>query len=116
MVQYFSWVILLTVLLIGSVHTQEHEHGKDGIPDWYSIYCCEKEHCKPVEETDVDFVKGISGPGLLYKPTGYVFPAKDIRLSQDGRFHVCVKHYVTPTVYGIIKSATHFCAYVPLGG
>lgn len=73
----------------------QHDHGQNGLPDWYDPGCCNQRDCKPVKDEDIEFVPEVQfgtvlGPAVRYKPTGNLFPMYQWRRSQDERYHVCI--------------------------
>lgn len=90
---------------------QTHEHGVEGLPDWYDPSCCNQQDCRPEPNENFDYVlaldeaDGLVKPGVLYKPDNHVFFAtmvnnlgqtvstNKVKASQDERYHVC-----TPSV------------------
>lgn len=92
---------------------QEHEHGVDGLPDWYDPRCCNQQDCRPEPEENFDYVLGPDGkPGVLYKPTGNVFQDTRVLPSQDERYHVCTRVVSAGTENEYIA---HYCVYIPGG-
>lgn len=83
------YVIFLAVL-ISSAKSQEHEHGKDGVPTWYDADCCDYKDCRPVPD---DEVEEVAPDKWLHKPTGLTYENEGtwrrVRDTKDGRFHVC---------------------------
>lgn len=84
-----TFIIALALAWATPIYAQEHEHGKDGLPDWYDPACCNQRDCRPVKDEDVEFAN-IDGPIARYKPTGNVFYQSQFRRSQDERYHVCI--------------------------
>lgn len=81
-----------------------HEHGVDGLPDWYASDCCSLNDCRPVADNEIDYGLDMLGnPVVLHKPTGLVFERSRWRVSQDERLHVC---YRGTSVF------TPFCVYL----
>ena len=98
-------MLLLRVAVFAEEH-HEHQHGVNGIPDWYDPACCNRRDCRPVEDSnDIEpFLDG-GAPAIRYKPTGNVFVKAQFRKSQDERFHVCI----SATGYS-------YCVYIPAMG
>ena len=83
------WTLALFLLFSGPAFAQEHNHGQDGLPDWYDPACCDQRDCKPVKDEDVEFgVLPGGGRFARYKPTGHIF--LQFKISQDERYHVCI--------------------------
>lgn len=79
--------------LAQSAFAQEHDHGKRGTPDWYDPMCCDRRHCKPVPDSDVEFTTDPNGNFVArYKPTGNLFYRPQFKSSQDERYHVCINY------------------------
>jgi len=94
----FTWGILVCLgilavlgIVAGFAQAQEHEHGVDGLPDWYDPTCCNQRDCRPVPDSDIEF-STLPGGGIVarYKPTGNIFTQDRFKLSQDERYHVCI--------------------------
>lgn len=81
------FVVLLATM---PVLAEEHNHGKDNIPDWYDSLCCHGLDCRPVEDEDIEFGTNSIGDFARYKPTGNVFYRGQFHRSQDERYHVCI--------------------------
>lgn len=97
-------------VLAARAAAQEHEHGVDGLPDWYDKkFCCNYKDCAPIEDPDKDLqfvwfdpvtntiehdlTAGLDlEPAFLYKawPGGLLFRATSFRQSLDERFHRCI--------------------------
>lgn len=80
---------------------------------WYDRDCCDDRDCRPatpqeVKVTPEGFLVTVT---LFGKTESKFFPKNDpkVRMSQDGRFHVCVANYGTAVF-------SWYCLYVPGGG
>ncbi len=83
-------IILVFALWIIPAIAQEHDHGKNGIPDWYDPNCCNVRDCRPVEDSTIEFAM-LNGQDIVrHKPTGAVFRRDQWKISQDERYHVCI--------------------------
>jgi hypothetical protein len=104
-------LIAMATTVVGSLsgNAQEHQHGADGIPDWYDSDCCDKRHCHPVDDSEIAFEYNTvkDSPVVIYTPSGSNLPVEYIksrwRKSQDERYHAC--HSGT---YG-------YCVYIRAG-
>lgn len=100
------YILIAGCLVLGAwAHAQNapHEHGKDGLPDWYDPSCCNLQDCRPVEnQRDIQPMILLHEPVLRYKPTGSVFPKRLWKVSKDERYHVC-----------IYSDGTPICIYIP---
>ena len=47
-------IFILLAINIINAKADDHEHGQDGLPDWYDPNCCNKRDCKPVEDEDIE--------------------------------------------------------------
>lgn len=84
-------VSIAIVLSFKVAFGQEHEHGQDGLPDWYDPICCNVRDCKPVLDKDVQFGIDVNGTAIItYLPTGNVFYQNQWKQSQDERMHACI--------------------------
>lgn len=84
-------MILTTAMLCLPASAQEHDHGVDGLPDWYDPSCCNQRDCKPVPDDEIEF-STLPGGGLVarHKPTGNIFLHYQFKPSQDERYHICI--------------------------
>lgn len=83
-------IISAFVLLSMPAMAQEHDHGQNGLPDWYDPSCCNQRDCRPVKDEDIEFDTLNGGIVARHKPTGSVFTRDRFRQSQDERYHVCI--------------------------
>lgn len=93
-----TWGVIVCLFILmglgifaGFARAQEHEHGQDGLPDWYDPSCCNKRDCKPVNDSDIVFEQFEGQPVARYVPTGNRFQRNQFRQSQDERYHVCIQ-------------------------
>jgi hypothetical protein len=64
--------------------------------NWYDWDCCHERDCFEVAREDVVEIEG----GWKYLPTGNEFKdPKKIRLSRDGKFHVCIMGTTSMCIY-----------------
>ena len=84
------WVVATLILMIGMGRAQEHEHGQNGVVDWYDPSCCSRRDCKPVDDADIEFTIFEGQVAARHKPTGNIFLRHQFRPSQDERYHVCI--------------------------
>lgn len=110
---YLTGIFVMTIICISINYAFSqplHTHGTD-VPDWYDPQCCNQQDCRPVPQEDVDYVLTPEGPGVLYKPTGYIFLSKygKVKASQDERYHVCLRYDDNQV------PLAHYCAYIPGG-
>lgn len=88
-----SWLgaqVLAAVVSLASAEAQEHQHGVDGIPDWYDVSCCNQRDCRPVPDSEIEFSQMNGQIVARHKPTGSVFTRDRFKTSQDERYHVCI--------------------------
>lgn len=101
-----GWIVLaVTIGLVGlllaaAVYAQEHEHGINGLPDWYDADCCNVRDCRPVPDEDIEFgLDKLGQPVVIHKPTGLEFERSRWRTSQDERYHACYRGITVFTPY-----------------
>ena len=83
--------ILAILLLSRCASAQElHQHGVDGIPDWYDPACCNQRDCRPVKDDEIEFSNMGGQLVARHKPTGAIFTRDRFKVSQDERYHVCI--------------------------
>lgn len=97
-------------ILIRAAHGQEHQHGVDGLPDWYDPGCCNQQDCRPVPDDELGFGLNASGePIVWHRPTGLEFTKNKWRNSQDERYHVCFRPWESGDGF------TGYCVYLRAG-
>jgi hypothetical protein len=78
------WAVLMAIVTVAGAHS------------WYDWDCCSKDDCFEVAREDVVEIEG----GWKYLPTGNEFKdPKKIRLSRDGKFHVCIMGTTSMCIY-----------------
>jgi hypothetical protein len=73
-------VLLILAAIVAAIPALAHS--------WYPLACCGNMDCFPVACDQL--VETVSG--WLYVPTGNLFDAEQVQLSQDHHCHVCVGH------------------------
>lgn len=71
--------------------TQPHEHGANDLPDWYDPQCCNLQDCRPVPDSELSFGMLDGAPVVYHQPSGAIFQKEKWKVSQDERYHVCVR-------------------------
>ena len=83
--------LALTIACMAApVMAQEHDHGVNGLPDWYDPSCCTQRDCRPVPDSDIEFLMQGGSDFVRHIPTGLMFQRSQWKLSQDERYHVCI--------------------------
>lgn len=96
------FAIIFIVLFIASMaRSEEHQHGVNGLPDWYDTACCDRRDCRPVDGKDEPEAI-MYGTEPAYRWHGLVFEKPKFKRSQDERFHVCITSTMMP-----------MCIYLP---
>lgn len=113
--RYLFALFAIWTLFLWAVHTraQEHQHGFDDLPDWYDPQCCNQQDCRPVPDSEIEFGFGADGqPVVFHRPTGAQFTRDRWKVSQDERFHVCVR-VVNPGTEN--EYFAQYCVYLRAG-
>lgn len=83
------WAWILLAALVGAAAISEYAKAHE----WYPISCCSGYDCEPVP---VDAVEELANGDFRVRyhskrggPIDVVVPAKDVKDSQDGRWHAC---------------------------
>lgn len=91
--------------------------------EWYDPECCSGQDCFQVDEHSHHAVSGEAAPGgylIRWRDLKWVYSEKDVRRSQDGKYHICllpyyINHYdeLSAAERGLIHP---ICVYVPSAG
>lgn len=105
--------ILAILLLCTPLSAQEHNHGEDGIPDWYDSDCCNRKDCHPVPDTQIDFdIDELGNPVVVhrYDPNSLpiIYERTQWRQSKDDRYHACYYRSEKGDI-------TRYCVYLRAG-
>lgn len=99
--------LLYAVMYAALSNAQEHEHGANGLPDWYEAACCNQQDCRPVPDSEIEFGTNPQGEAVVrHIPTSLEFTKDRWKVSQDERYHVC---------YRGNNRFTGFCVYLRSG-
>lgn len=105
--------LFLGLLLAATAFAQEHQHGVNDLPGWYSLECCNLQDCRPVPDNEIEFGFGANGqPVVFHKPTGAEFIQSEWKVSQDERYHVCTR-VVNPGTEN--EYLAQYCVYLRAG-